>query len=78
LCQSGIKTVPQVRGDSFVVDDNRIVGERKSSSHANLRRDDQTYSFGHTTLKIIVKHSDNRGWPKHRTRKDGDALQITS
>lgn len=32
--------VLQVGGDSFVIDDNRIVGERKSSSCANLRRSD--------------------------------------
>lgn len=67
--------VTQVRGDSFVIDDNRIVGGRKSSSHANLRINDHTHSFGHTALKIIVKHSET-DWLRHRPRRDGDILEI--
>lgn len=57
----------------FVIDDNRVVGGRVAAMQIS---DDHTYSFVNRTLKIIVKHSENRGWLKRRTWKDGDTSEL--
>lgn len=69
--------VPQVRGDSFVIDDNRIVKGRKSSSHANLRIDDHT-QFWTNSFEKNFETFRNRDWLRHRPRRDGDTLEIKS